>query len=62
MEGVIIANQQPNPKICFGAKKKPPGSLYHLSHGQREPGGSHSLVPEDKIQPVPDGSVVDSRL
>jgi hypothetical protein len=33
--------------------KKPPGSLYHLSHGQREPGGSHSLVPEDKFNPSP---------
>lgn len=45
-------------------KKSHPAALRHLSHGQHEPDGSHSLAPrpadnaheQSKFQPVPDGS------
>src|SRR5262249_25568194 len=48
----------------FGDKKSHPVALRHLSHGQHEPDGSHSLAPQpedsaprpSKFQPVPDNS------
>src|SRR5207244_11176629 len=56
----------PNHSLLPPARKRKshPVALRHLSHGQYEPDGSHSLAPrpadraheQSKFQPVPDGS------
>src|SRR5262249_61052036 len=48
-----IPKRSRSPKRYRRKEKKPSGSLYHLSHGQREPDGSHSLAPGEQVSTRP---------